>query len=50
MARGTIALAVPGIALGHFGSFLLFVLIPLVSWKNPWERKKEQAEPVPFQT
>jgi hypothetical protein len=31
----TLALPVPGFALRHFGSFLFFVLLPLVSWKNP---------------
>jgi hypothetical protein len=30
----TLALPLPGSAFRHFGSFLLFVLIPLVSWKN----------------
>jgi len=31
----TLALAWLEIALGSFGSFLFFVLIPLRSWKNP---------------
>jgi hypothetical protein len=31
----TLALPVPGFALGHFGSFLFAVLLPLVSRKNP---------------
>jgi len=35
MARGTLALPGSGSALRHFGSFLLVVLIPLVSRKNP---------------
>jgi len=38
---GTLALPRPKFAPGYFGSFLFFVLLPLVSWKNPkilpWE-------------
>jgi len=30
----TPALPVPGFVLEHFGSFLFFVLLPLVSWKK----------------
>jgi hypothetical protein len=43
MARGTLALPVPGMALGHFGSSLFFVFVPVETWKLYFATRKVEG-------